>query len=551
MPIVQETEKKKKKRSRNGCLSCKQLKIKCDEGKPSCEYCIHTQRQCVYATTARASKNRTQSNPLHFTNKAPLLDASSSSLSPTAKTTPFLVELDSINASPSTTTTTTATTPSPFDEQRSPSQILFGGQLSPRTKAILLQRGKEEYEPPTHVDFLTRSLVLNQASSMLGISRFELRLLNFFDMHCVNLFSFGVNEGIHNAWKYKVPHLFLESELVRQSMFSFAAVALGTTISLEEVRESDNKEKRARGNHEDEDIFDALLKEDTYDFDTMTKSNIYMKTTTHFLNTLAKAQEKINQVSASNSYSDPSTAKELTVSSILIFSFLGVQPHGLIKLISFNKEGLPPDEQETDMISVSRASRDVLLNCASTVFETELSGLLFFRVNQDLYSPPLKECQYPIIKYLLQGLYEFQDTSIADTDDNEVTINDTSSQYHTLQLTLDCLTKALFGCGYYKFPIPLFRFLMVIPEHFRQLLYSKHPYALKILYVYSCLCFVGRFQMYKNHNIWRDFVIWYGGTMGLNDDVERKLCSLVINEQFVVPNYEEFPCFDPMEVDAK
>lgn len=36
------------KKSRNGCLSCKRLKIKCSEERPACEYCIHTGRQCRY-----------------------------------------------------------------------------------------------------------------------------------------------------------------------------------------------------------------------------------------------------------------------------------------------------------------------------------------------------------------------------------------------------------------------------------------------------------------------------------------------------------------------
>lgn len=40
--------KPKIKRSRNGCLSCKKLKIKCDEVKPYCEYCIQTNKQCIY-----------------------------------------------------------------------------------------------------------------------------------------------------------------------------------------------------------------------------------------------------------------------------------------------------------------------------------------------------------------------------------------------------------------------------------------------------------------------------------------------------------------------
>lgn len=42
------TIKNPKKRSRNGCISCKKMKIKCNEGKPVCEYCLHTQRECCY-----------------------------------------------------------------------------------------------------------------------------------------------------------------------------------------------------------------------------------------------------------------------------------------------------------------------------------------------------------------------------------------------------------------------------------------------------------------------------------------------------------------------
>lgn len=33
---------------KNKCLSCRKLKIRCDEAKPSCEYCGATNRECVY-----------------------------------------------------------------------------------------------------------------------------------------------------------------------------------------------------------------------------------------------------------------------------------------------------------------------------------------------------------------------------------------------------------------------------------------------------------------------------------------------------------------------
>ncbi|CDR36341.1 CYFA0S01e00672g1_1 [Cyberlindnera fabianii] len=50
-----------KKRSRKGCFSCKKLKIKCDEARPSCEYCIHTDRICVYPSDTHTSSSSTSS----------------------------------------------------------------------------------------------------------------------------------------------------------------------------------------------------------------------------------------------------------------------------------------------------------------------------------------------------------------------------------------------------------------------------------------------------------------------------------------------------------
>lgn len=41
--------KSKIRRSRKGCHNCKRLKIKCDEEKPRCSYCVRTNAQCDYS----------------------------------------------------------------------------------------------------------------------------------------------------------------------------------------------------------------------------------------------------------------------------------------------------------------------------------------------------------------------------------------------------------------------------------------------------------------------------------------------------------------------
>jgi Fungal Zn(2)-Cys(6) binuclear cluster domain len=37
------------KKSRNGCLHCKRLRVKCDETKPQCDYCVRNGRRCEYS----------------------------------------------------------------------------------------------------------------------------------------------------------------------------------------------------------------------------------------------------------------------------------------------------------------------------------------------------------------------------------------------------------------------------------------------------------------------------------------------------------------------
>ncbi|EGW31590.1 uncharacterized protein SPAPADRAFT_140338 [Spathaspora passalidarum NRRL Y-27907] len=66
------TEAKKKiKRSRNGCHNCKRLKIKCDELKPSCSYCVKTASKCDYSLKltwgGRPYKDSTKRRQQHVT----------------------------------------------------------------------------------------------------------------------------------------------------------------------------------------------------------------------------------------------------------------------------------------------------------------------------------------------------------------------------------------------------------------------------------------------------------------------------------------------------
>ena len=41
-----DDEKPIKKRTKTGCQTCRTRRVKCDEGKPECNNCIKSKRQC-------------------------------------------------------------------------------------------------------------------------------------------------------------------------------------------------------------------------------------------------------------------------------------------------------------------------------------------------------------------------------------------------------------------------------------------------------------------------------------------------------------------------
>ena len=469
----------------------------------------------------------------------------------------------------------------------------------------ILNEEHDKVAETSEVDHLTRNFVLTQASNILGILRFELRLLKFFDEACVPLFSYEVNDGIHNAWKYKVPPLFLESDLVRRSMFSFAAMGLSATMDLNLLQLGDNYEygedqarllqaestlqQNSHPNKFPRWIQDIGSNIEVYDFDTDCKLNMFLLTTKYFLDALSKSQEKIGQAASQKyGFEDPFIAKELTVSSILIFSFLGIQPNRLIKLINFETNGKcksnskdnfecesepnndpqveprdnPEDEPEPDMIKVSIGVRETIISCSSTVLQTDLCGLLFFRASFEVGCPSLKECRYPVIRDLVMHLYEFDEVSEFGTLDElnesrnvDEFDSETALELEALKGAITSLMLGMYGTLYHKFPIPLFRFLMVIKDDFQSLLYNKHPYALRILFVYSCLNSFARFQMYNDHNMWRDYILWYKEEVQKQGwrwyDMDECLYYLVVEKYYLMIQYTDFPQIDPIKICAE
>ncbi|EMG50266.1 Transcription factor with zinc finger DNA-binding motif, putative [Candida maltosa Xu316] len=441
--------KPKRTRSRGGCSSCKGLKIKCDESKPSCSYCISTRRTCFYPIL----------KPLKKDIKA----------AKQKETSPPIIEV-------------------------------YGNK-----------------DTSTHVDELTRELVLTQSTTILGISKFELRLLRFFDQGCLHLFSFGVNDTVHNTWKYKVPYLFMESELVRKSIFSLSAMALLTAIDLDMIQGVDASQDEK-----------SLM--NIYNLNLEDKHSIFSKNIEYFAQVIDLKKRMIGVSSNEPDFQDPKVAKELMVASILIFVYLGVHPHRLIPLIDFTKE-------TTDFVQITKGIRSTVVNCLPTLAKTDLRGIVEYGMPSVSEIPTFKQCTYPVIVDLKQGLEKLNEDEISSTNTEVIS---------ALTDAIYSLIVALYRCNISKHPIPIYRYLLSITDDFRDLLYKKHPYALRILFVYACLSLVSKFSFYGDKNLLRDYVLWYKDYLeNFSYEMDHYFFELVVNKRFTSVEFGIIHEFDP------
>ncbi|KAG2736884.1 hypothetical protein G9P44_000974 [Scheffersomyces stipitis] len=449
MPSTKASVRPKQKRSRNGCLSCKQLRIKCDESKPNCEYCLHTNRVCVYPDTVHYDKIISKSQ-------------SSSSDSPSSEED-ILELLQNVDYS--------------------------------QEKYLKLRayRRNPMYSGSFRFDQIAS---LNELTSKLNISTFELRLLNYFDRHCIYMFSFGVNDEVHNVWKNHVPSIFLQSKLVRDSVFSFSAINMFPHCDLELLKYDDDMYGRIK--------LDRANKTVTYDPNAVRtkispddEDTLYDRTAKYFMDSINKTNITIGSGNIQGPsipvFRDDLTAKELVVSGILIFSFLAIHPHKLLPLVSFA-------EDETDFLSMCLGISATMISCQAAILRSELSGM-FIHEERGLETPSLKDCTYPLLMKLKQDLDQIYG---GDEFDSIV-----ATEYNILSSTLQILHTGLYRSVKLNYPIPLFKWTLMISPNFRDLVYEKNFFALRILYVYSSLCMITRFMIYNDSNMWLDYIHWY------------------------------------------
>lgn len=367
----------------------------------------------------------------------------------------------------------------------SPLLWLSMAHVTPESRTIY---DDEVFESRSFDQMLFNQL-LNDPSSQLSISKFEYRLLNFFHHFCIPMFSFGINMEVESVWKTQVPVLFMKSPLVRSAVFSFAALNLFPLCDLNRVCENDTRriEFFAQSEPHDSVNFNPF-KSLSQNLATLHKDTTnYFLTAINHTNTIVSGNVMSNSITKKN-------ASELAVSSVLIFSFLCLQPGSITPLVCF-------DRSESDIISISKGIRTTLTKCAPLLQRSEFAGL-FFLSEEAVGTPALHKSTFPVIRVLHRDfLKEFASGDEFSTE--------SLTEIEAIENCLTILHTLVNRSVQLDYPVPFFRWLLLLNEDFRVLLYGQYFFALRVMFAYASVSLLMRFELYQEDNVWLDYMRWY------------------------------------------
>lgn len=350
----------------------------------------------------------------------------------------------------------------------------------------------------------------------MNMTRFEYRLLRFFNDACIPLFSFNINTRADQVWRTELPTYFALLDLIRQSVFAFACLNLWRFSDLKQILDQDNAATPLT-DPPDGDFTHVFHNLAVLDSD----ENIFGKTAGYLTSTVEETEKHIADV---RNHTRKASQDIMFFSSSLIFAFLGLHPHRIMQVVDFESD--PP----LDILSFSLSLFEVLDQPAENFGDCVLLIVKEFnslKINYSKFaSGIISELRSELNEYFF-ALATFYGINSTTSAENEVFSE-------TLRIMEKCYGVTL-AKGY---PVPMFRVLFAIPTTFSELVRQKHPLALKILFVYCCFCVYLGFHLLEKSNIWQDYMDLYIAEFGPIGMLEQAVNEVVIEMKEV--NYCQF-----------
>lgn len=422
---------------------------------------------------------------------------------------------------------------------------------------------------------------LNSTTAHLQISKFELRLLSYFNQVYLNDQTVE-NPGWERIWKIEFPLLWQQSDLVRHSVFLLTAMILWNICDLEamykedfsplDIGRSDFSAGSTRSRTQSigssgtfetgssttdlgiesavsyyhrvdrsaiEDIRQIAKEEYAIETDNMEKLKelLFDKLTDYFVKSLKRTYKVMDTIQRQNmSVKSEYQAAEIVISGILLFSFLALQPHGLVPLITL-------DPNVTDLVSMVKGIKVSMGKSFPYLYNSGYSGL--FHASEHLFPPVLTEDDvFPLCENLKRNFREYLK--------GQPTIGEEGRRHFEEAFRL--LDIVIYRTIESNRPMAILRYIFLfdvwILDEAKQ---RRNIFALKILFTYSCLCLMSKLRLFSEGNIYLDFLHWYRqfninlfGEWRYPDD--EAFFELIITDGLAInnSNYDLLKTFDPL-----
>lgn len=438
-----QISKRNPKRSRNGCVSCKRLRIKCDETKPSCEYCTHTGRGCVYVSPQKNMKPEAEDKDILKAHRlaARIFDRNIDLTSLSAR------RLNSIRKQLQIGTFELKLLYC-YREFVDPFIVFIDGNL----KSILVLFTKKH--------FVSHNIVRN----------------SIYAYTCLNTWQF-LRAGIDIT--------------LSKNSFSMRNVLASNIVKSDFVRTGLRKAITS-----DKIKYDALY-DSKLPFLEEKGESLYSLTNFYVMNLVTECNNailNIAEISKERRQLKTDDSEALLVATIVLFAIIGMHSHNIVPLVKFDAD----DNYCYDF--------DQIINL-NTDFLTISQNLK--NITQEVSVPPLR-MKFLRITRLQFGIYEAVSPIIAKLLQELEFLNFDSKEVRSiLETNIRILDDCLYFCYKYNFPVPAFKYLLIVDESFRNLIRTKNYFALRILYAYCYICQVCEFGMFSDSNIWINYMKWF------------------------------------------
>lgn len=349
---------------------------------------------------------------------------------------------------------------------------------------------------------------MNSPISQLHISKFEYRLLHYFQEVYLRQHLGTQSPQLEHIWHVEVPKLWQHSDLVRQSIFLLSAMILWNVCDLELMFRADYGyyDGRAHYNGIGRSDFNSVaigrdLIEEGDEFLSLGRQThdeikllLFEKSTEYFTKCLSRTYDTMDRVRRQDlAVTSMFQAAEIVISGVLLFSFLALEPHGLVPLVSFNPE-------VTDLLSMCKGMKISMGQSFPLLYVSPYSGL--FHDSEYLNPPTITdEDVYPLVECLKLALEEYiRCNNLMETSQMTISYREA---IRVFEIVIHLSVKG-------KYALPIFRYIFLIDiEIYDYIRLNRDEFGLKLLFFYCCMGCMTKFRLFTDSNIWIEYVTWY------------------------------------------